>query len=245
MFKKETMMQGMGWSARVWTAMLAGALGVATAWGDVSFDKVTWSTGDTLGWVNTDGQAVSVTAPASGGNAGGYLSETFGPTDPPVPQTDHLVNIGAGYVGDFVSAGVAGLTFDFLGQPGGVQYVYFQGGGSTWEALLNVTSGAWQSYNMSFTDPAQWTKTSGGASFETALADVTLVGFDTTFMDTGAPFQYGLDNWQYQQQSENSGAVPEPETVSFALTLLATAGLLFGRRVWRGVQWIHPLPGKP
>ena len=88
-------------------------------------------------------------------------------------------------MGDFVSAGVTGLNFDFMGQQGGLQYVYFQGGGSMWEELLNVTSPSWQSYSVGFTDPSQWTKTAGSASFETALADVTLVGFDTTFMDTG------------------------------------------------------------
>ena len=238
-------MQGMGRSARVGVAMLAWLVVEATAWGNVSFDTVTWGSGnDTLGWMNTDGQAVSVTAPTSGGNLGGYLSETFAPTQPPVPQTDHLVNTGAGYVGDFVNAGVAGVNFDFMGQPLGLQYVYFQGGGSTWEQLLTVNSSSWQSYNVSFTSPGQWTETAGAESFAQALADVTLVGFETTYQDTGVPFSYGVDNWQYQQSGPTGSEVPEPETLSMGLVLLVSVWVMFRSRIGRSLKCLLSQAGK-
>lgn len=223
-------------------ALLAGA--ASTAPGNVSLDVVTWSSGDTLGWMSQDGTASLVTAPDSGGNPDGYLAMTFSPSDPPQVQTDHLVNTGERYVGNLSAVGVSALNFDFMGQALGLQYVYFVGGGSTWEHLLDVTTASWQSYSVSLTDSAEWLQTDGTASFEAALADVNLVGFALTFSDAGSPFSYGVDNWQYQGFGGEVGAVPEPETLLFGVTLLATAGLLVGRRIGRVTTWIRPKPDK-
>ena len=229
-----------GFRGARWAPVFLVVAMASTVMGNVSFDKVTWGNGgDTLGWASQGGVAASVTAPAEGEN--GYLSMNFNPTDPmPMVQSDRLATSGGGYTGSY--AGVSGATFDFRGQAGAPQWIFFEGGASTWEQLLTGAAPSWQPYSVSFVTDSGWSRVgSSSESFAQALADVKLIGFETTFIDSGSPFAYGVDNWQFTPSSF-ADAVPEPDSVLMMVALLLSLGVMFGKPFLRRFPCFHPAP---
>jgi hypothetical protein len=209
----------------------------APSWASVSFERVTWGTGGTvLGWAvpPPEGDAISLTAPATGGSLDdlGFLAMDFSAANPSTQQADRMANGGAGYTGNYIQDKVGGVTFDLKGYSGSTLQLYFVSsadGGSTWWWDLDapVVDQEWQNYRVNFRDQGinGW-HTSGSMDFINALSQVESIGLIVGHYGTDMPMQYGLDNWQFQL------AVPEPETTSMA-AVIGLSALVWVRRMRR------------
>lgn len=211
-------------------AVTAVLLAPGGASGDVSFAPVTWGDGGSLeGWVNQGGDAVSVTALATGGSRDGrgFLAIDFPPTQPMGLQANAVANSGAGYTGYYLDPSL-GLRFDLMGYPGSIQAIYFTssvGGGSTWQWDLFVADEAghgWRTYLVNFQqqlefDSVGWYRTAGTVDLLTALSYVDSIGLIVSHYGPPVPvaMQYGLDNWQF--------FVPEPDVTAMAAILILSA----------------------
>jgi len=218
--------------------LLACLLAAGTCYADPTFGLVTWGGGgDTLGWVSNS--FASITSPGSGGNPDAYLLTHFdGVGGPPTVETDTMQNTDAGYTGNYAQYTGLGVNFDFLGYPSSAQSLYFEstaGGGSTWGYDFASTAHAWESQSISLNDDMGWTRLSGSDDFSTALGQVSSIGVTVEHLNTGAPFDYGLDNWQY---SDADAAVPEPGTVAMILTAFLSMAGVFQRNIRKSVSGI-------
>jgi hypothetical protein len=142
------------------------------------------------------------------------------PVDPfPVIETDAMVNTGEGYTGNYRGQPGTWLRFEYLGYPSSVQSLYFEsswGSGSTWAYDLTPTAHAWTPVTVSFATSHGWDRVSGTDSFFQALWQVDLIGVTVQHLNLDTPFDYGLDNWQFQYGL----AIPEPGVVAVVLTFL-------------------------
>jgi hypothetical protein len=210
-------------------AILAAGLGMlATVRADISYDLITWgSGGNTLGWTSRDAVG-GVSSPGTGGNPDGFLLMRFVPPGPPSLEGDLLYTTAAGFIGNYQ---LAGVKFDFLGYPSSAQALYLEStaaGGSTW--VQTFTSGAhgWEGESFQFLFETGWTRLSGSAEFGTAMSEVSLVGLKLQHLNDGdTTFDYGLDNWQFQ---DLSWMVPEPGAGWMLLAALAPGAALLWRR---------------
>ena len=198
----------------------------------ISFDPVQWESGngDTLGWTPT-GDA-TVNAPVAGGHPDGYLDIHFSAGFPPGPKFGGAINQGDGYTGSYADLGLT-VRFDYLGNADMAQSLYFESGaglGSRWSRGLTVSAHEWTSYTVSFTEVDGWSRDSGDqtVNFDTALTDVTGIGFDIGEWGSFTPFDYGLDNWQFQAGA-GGGEVPEPGPWAIGLTALLGLAPPLGR----------------
>lgn len=204
------------------------------AFADVSMDPVTWGSGGSLlGWSGA-GDANAVTSPASGGNPDGYLGIAFDAADFPTFQIASVSNSGTGYTGNYSGLG---LKFDLLGYAGSVHELFFMsssGGSSAWRLTLvepPVAEQTWQTFNVSFLTQGSWYRESGDeVDFLTALAQVDSIGLVVSHLNLEAPMQYGIDNWQFMDQSQLY--VPEPGSMAMAAVVVLSA-LFWVRRSFK------------
>ena len=212
------------------TAVLGLFLLMAGARGGIAFpldlDPVTWgSGGNTLGWYSDLGVG-TVTSPNAGVPHEGYLDILFDPTVPvPSSQFDRLMTQGVGYIGDYTSVPGLGVGFDFYGAPSAISLVLESaaGGGSQWEYGFTPSGLGWETFWISLSSPAGWTRYGGAADpFALALTDVSAIGFYITAPDSAAPLNYGLDNWDY--------GTPEPGTFAGMSVLLLLGGPALKRK---------------
>jgi hypothetical protein len=195
---------------------------------DPTFSLVTWGTpANTETWVDRAGGDADLVANPSGD----YLATTFNAAGVPTFESDIFQTIDSGWVGNYdLSPDWLTVSFSFQGYASSAQSLYFETvGGSSWSYTFTSSSHAWETENISFQSVAGWTQLSGSESFSTSLGAVSLIGISVEHLNTGTAFEYGLDNWQFNDVSPSSG-VPEPGTwITIGTALIPAASMLRNR----------------
>lgn len=172
-------------------------------------------------------------------NAGGYMSGTFAAqTGGATPEEDGFSITLTNFTGNYTSAGITQIAFDFFGVSLAPSYLF-----------LNIVDGA-NIFSYQFTDltgitggfttftadlvySAGWTGAGSGA-FTTALGSVDSI--EVFFGRNGdlSSQEYRLDDLQTLNTPLGGGggpsAVPEPNTLSF-IAMIAAGGLAWRRRL--------------
>ncbi len=187
-----------------------------------------FSGADTNGW----GGGVTTTNPGTGGADGlgdGFLQLSV----------EESGNFGAfsnnlNYQGDWSAAGITGVTFR-LNDVGADESFEFHlllsdqlgGGGTTYQhnTGFDPPNGAWQQVSLSLSDPTQWTRIRGSASFEDVLGDVAAVHFRHDLV----PHTASPDGIVGDLGIDDVSLVPEPATWA----VLAFGLAAFSRRAPR------------
>ena len=192
-----------------------------------------WNTpGDTAGWV-PDVANANVSVPAAGGNPGGYLDMTSGPTFQTVGGVANFAPVN----GNYVAAGVDGVSFD-LNEISGVftqaafRVRYQNSGFNGWyHPVTYAPAGGWQSFSISF-DPT-WSDAvamANGWIADGPLLPGSQVNFATTMSNVfnpeirldgiGFALHAGLDNFALDARVST---VPEPASLLLVGTGVALA----------------------
>lgn len=171
-------------------------------------------------------------------NAGGYMSGTFASQGVASPEEDGFSITLANFTGDYTSAGITQIAFDFFGVSLAPSYLF-----------LNIVDGA-NIFSYQFTDltgitggfttftadlvySAGWTGAGSGA-FTTALGSVDSIEVFFGRNGSTSSQDYALDNLQTLNTPIGGGggpsAVPEPNTLSF-IAMIAAGGLAWRRRL--------------
>lgn len=180
----------------------------------------------TNGW----GGGVTVSNPDTGGVDG--VADGFLRLSRPGPS-----NLGThsggnpNYQGDWIAAGITGVTF-YLNDVGADEAFQIhlllsdaQGGaGTTYQhdTGFDPPNDEWQQYDVDLSDPGQWTRIRGSASFESVLQDVQVLHFRHDL----APYVELPNTIAGDVGIDNISLVPEPTT----LITLALGGLPMIRR---------------
>lgn len=192
-----------------------------------------WDTpGDAAGWIGNVLNSV-VSVPAAGGNPGGYLDLTEGPTFDIVGAVGNFAPI----IGDYGAAGINGVSFDlnlfsgtFTSTAFRVRYqdATFNG----WFFPVSYApAGGWQHFAINF-DPT-WTDlqamaagwiSDGSSTVDFAMTMSNVFNPEIRLEGTGSDLHAGLDNFAVNAVART---VPEPSTlVMFFAGLLSLFGFI-------------------
>ncbi len=174
-------------------------------------------------------------------NAGGSMNGTFASQGVASPEEDGFSITLAAFTGDYTTAGITQIAFDFYGDSFAPSYLFLNivdDGANVFSYqftdLTGITpGGGFTTFTADLVYSAGWTGAGSGA-FTTALGSVNSI--EVFFGRNGSTSlqEYRLDNLETLTTPINGGggpsAVPEPNTLSF-IAMIAAGGLAWRRRL--------------